>query len=85
MQNENSFDRPSIYRIHLKGRLDRKWEEWFNGLEITYTNGDTLLTGTVTDQSALHGILTKINDLGLALISVNKLSQTELSAPRKMP
>ena len=75
MYSENSFDQPCSYRIHLKGKLDLKWNEWFDGFEITYTNGDTILLGSVPDQAALHGVLAKINDLGLSLISVNQLSQ----------
>jgi hypothetical protein len=78
MDNEFSFDQPSTYRIHVKGRLDHKWEDWFNGFEISYTNGDTFLTGIVPDQAALHGILAKINDLGLSLISVSRLPLEEL-------
>ena len=72
MYSKQPFDDSSTYCIHVKGRLDLKWEDWFDGFEITYTNGDTLLQGTVPDQAALHGILTKINNLGLALISVNR-------------
>ncbi len=74
MDSEQRFDESSTYRIHIKGRLDRKWEDWFGGFEITYTNGDTLLQGTVPDQAALHGILAKINELGLLLLSVDRLS-----------
>jgi hypothetical protein len=74
VDSEQRFDEPNTYRIHIKGRLDRKWEDWFGGFEITYTNGDTLLQGTVADQAALHGILSKINDLGLLLLSVDRLS-----------
>lgn len=73
MDSELAFDQTSSYKIHVKGRLDLKWKDWFDGFEITYTNGDTFLTGIVPDQAALHGILAKINDLGLSLISVNKL------------
>ncbi len=73
MYSEQRFDESSTYRIHIKGRLDRKWEDWFGGFEITYTNGDTLLQRTVPDQAALHGILTKVNGLGLTLISVNRM------------
>ena len=74
MDSEQRFDESCTYRIHIKGRLDRKWEDWFGGLEITYTNGDTILQGTVPDQAALHGILAKINELGLLLLSVERLS-----------
>jgi len=73
MNSEYTFDESSFYQIHVKGRLDQKWKDWFNGFEITYTNGDTLLQGTVPDQAALHGILAKINDLGLPIISVESL------------
>jgi len=73
MHPENSFDDTGTYKIHVKGRLDLKWKEWFDGLEIKYTNGDTLLVGTVLDQAALHGILTELNDLGLTILSITRL------------
>jgi hypothetical protein len=60
------------YAIRLKGRLDDRWAEWFEGLTITLEdNGDTLLTGPVIDQAALHGLLRKVRDLGLPLLSVS--------------
>ena len=74
MNREDTFDENSTYRIHVKGRLDLKWMDWFGGFEIAYNNGDTFLQGTVPDQAALHGILSKINDLGLLLLSVDRLS-----------
>ena len=59
------------YRIRVEGRLDGRWSEWFNGLVITPQGEDeTLLTGSVADQAALHGVLAKIRDLGLPLLSV---------------
>jgi hypothetical protein len=59
------------YQIRLQGGLSREWAEWFDGLTITATeDGDTLLTGAVADQAALHGLLKKVRDLGLTLISV---------------
>ena len=73
MNRETPFNETSTYRIHVKGRLDLKWMDWFGDFEITYNNGDTLLQGTVPDQAALHGILSKINDLGLLLLSVDRL------------
>jgi hypothetical protein len=59
------------YEIRIKGHLDDTWAEWFEGLTITLEeNGDTLLTGPVADQAALHGLLKKVRDLGLPLVSV---------------
>lgn len=60
-----------IYQIRLKGHLGQQWAAWFDGLAITLeANGDTLLTGPVTDQAALHGLLRKVRDLGLPLLAV---------------
>ncbi len=65
-----SFE-PMTYQIRIKGQLDAKWHVWFEGLTITLQeNGDTLLTGLVTDQAALHGLLKKVRDLGMTLISI---------------
>jgi len=60
------------YEILLKGHLEARWEKWFEGLAITLDeNGNTLLSGTVTDQAALHGLFKKVRDVGLELLSVN--------------
>ena len=60
-----------VYQIQLQGHLSDEWAEWFDGLAITLEeNGDTLLTGPVVDQAALHGLLRKVRDLGLPLLSV---------------
>jgi len=62
---------PMVYRIRIKGQLGSQWADWFGTLTITLEdNGDTLLTGPIVDQSALHGILKKVRDLGLPLVSV---------------
>jgi hypothetical protein len=69
-----NYDEPGIYEIRLKGHLDVCWADWFDGLTITLAeNGDTVLTGPVVDQAALHGLLKKVRDLGLPLHSVNCL------------
>jgi hypothetical protein len=59
-----------VYQIRLEGHLGPQWADWFGGLSITLEdNGDTLLTGPVLDQAALHGLLRKVRDLGIPLIS----------------
>jgi hypothetical protein len=62
------------YQIRIKGHLGPQWTDWFGGLTITLEdNGETLLTGPVVDQAALHGVLRKVRDLGLPLLSVIRL------------
>lgn len=69
---------PVLYQIRLKGHLDRQWTAWFEGLTITLgKEGDTLLTGPVIDQAALHGLLKKVRDLGMPLVAVNRLPSNE--------
>jgi len=69
-----SSTQPIVYQIRVKGHLDDRWSDWFDGLTITLeADGDTLLTGSVVDQCALYGLLKKVHDLGLPLISVNKV------------
>lgn len=72
MTNGHEFDQSIAYQIRLKGTLESSWSEWFDGFTITIQGDETILTGVVCDQSALHGILAKINDLGLSIISVER-------------
>ena len=63
-----------VYRIIIKGHLDPEWSDWFDGLTITLVdNGETILTGPIVDQTALHGVLIKIRDLGLPLLSLVRI------------
>jgi len=65
---------PTIYQIRIKGHLGHQWTDWFGGVTVTLEeDGDTLLTGPVTDQAALHGLLKKVRDLGIPLLSVNRV------------
>ena len=62
------------YRITIKGHLDSDWSDWFDGLTITMVgDGETILTGPIVDQTALHGVLIKIRDLGLPLLSLTRI------------
>jgi hypothetical protein len=70
------------YEIRVKGRLDARWAAWFDGLTLTHaSDGTTIIHGPVADQAALHGLLQKIRDLGLPLISVNHADPSHPQAP----
>jgi hypothetical protein len=75
MTDTYDYNHATVYNIRLRGALDATWSDWLGGLTINIDGDETVLSGLVTDQSALHGILAKINDLGLSLISVNQESQ----------
>ena len=67
-------DESGLYEIRIKGHLNNRWADWFEGLTITVEeDGDTLLTGPVIDQAALHGLLKKVRDLGMPLVSVRPI------------
>jgi hypothetical protein len=71
-----------VYQIRMQGHLGHQWADWFGGLSIRREdNGDTLLTGPVVDQAALHGLLRKVRDLGMPLLSVNRVEPGQADAP----
>jgi len=72
--SKSDLDQPDTYRIRVKGHLDQQWSDWFNDVTITLEeDGTTLLTGPVVDDAALHGLLKKVRDSGLRLLSVNRV------------
>jgi hypothetical protein len=76
------YHEPGLYEIRIKGHLDDRWTDWFEGLTIIReASGETLLSGQVADQAALHGLLRKVRDLGMPLVSVNRIesNQTDTS------
>jgi len=71
-----NYHEPGWYEIRIKGHLDARWADRFDGLTITLEdNGDTRLTGPVVDQAALHGLLKRVRDLGIPLLSVNRIDE----------
>jgi hypothetical protein len=78
VSNVRRFSGRGVYEIRVNGKLDPKWSDWFDGFAVTAVGGsETQLTGTVADQAALHGMLHKIRDLGLPLLSVLRLDGDE--------
>jgi len=73
MTGPHKYHGSADYRIKLKGRLDPKWSDWFEQMKISTEGGETILTGPVADQAALHGLLIRIRDLNLMLLSVERL------------
>jgi hypothetical protein len=74
---------PVVYQIRIKGHLDSQWTDWFEGMTITLEdNGDTVLTGNVIDQAALHGLLKQVRDLGMPLVSVNPVPSNKTNPDR---
>ncbi len=75
-------DNPGRYEIRLKGRLDSRWAAWFDGLTLTHdSDGTTIIHEPVADQAALHGLLQKVRDLGLPLVSVNYVEPSRPHMP----
>lgn len=90
MANERSATtnrgEPIVYQIRIKGHLGQQWADWFEGMTITREeNGDTLVTGPMVDQAALHGLLRRVRDLGMPLLSVSRLTPGDAdgSAPEQ--
>ena len=76
------FQNEARYEIRVGGHLDQRWLDWFEGMEITQSfnqNGSpiTVLTGTIVDQAALHGILAKVRDIGIPIFSINRIELRE--------
>jgi hypothetical protein len=79
-------DGPPRYEIRLKGHLDSRWAAWFHGLSLTNENdGTTVLLGPVIDQAALHGLLQRVRDVGLPLLSVTQLEPDQPHRSTKAP
>ncbi len=73
MTKPHKYRGSTSYRIKLKGCLDPKWSDWFEQMAISTEGGETILTGPVADQAALHGLLIRIRDLNLTLLSVERI------------
>ena len=83
LEPQSTPNQPVVYQIRIKGHLDSQWTDWFEGLTITLEeNGDTVLTGPVIDQAALHGLLKKVRDLGIPLVPVNRVPFQETHPSR---
>ena len=77
------YHSPGRYEIRLKGHLDSRWAAWFDGLSLSnQSDGTTIIHGPVADQAALHGLLQKVRDLGLPLVSVTQIQPGQPERPR---
>jgi len=78
LNSKTDPDEPAVYQIRIKEHLDAPWADWFGGMTVTpEDNGETLLTGPVVDQAALYGLLKRLRDLGITLLSVNCVSSRQ--------
>jgi hypothetical protein len=74
MTNGREYDKQAVYEIVVKGVLDSRWSRWFKDLQvIPQPDGNSLLTGPIADQSALYGVISRLRDLGLVLVSVQRV------------
>ena len=86
LEPETDPGQPTIYQIRVQSHLGSDWADWFDGLTIVLeANGDTLLTGPVIDQAALHGLLKKVRDLGMPLLSVIRIEPGQADPPDVEP
>ena len=86
MSEKSAVDEAGRYEIRLKGHLDSRWAEWFDGLSLTNSSdGTTVIHGFVLDQAALHGLLRKVRDIGLQLISVTRVEPDQPATATAMP
>ncbi len=76
MEKQNNWQGTAIYQIKVIGSLGKLWSEWFSGMTVKSEGKMTIITGEISDQPALHGLLTRIRDLGLPLISVERMEST---------
>ena len=82
---ESEHMRLEVYQIVVKGQLESEWSDWFDGLSITLTgSGETIMTGSLADQTALHGVLIKIRDLGLPLLSLVRTDTERVNKPNPL-
>ena len=74
MTNGREYDKPAVYEIVVKGKLDSRWTRWFADLQIIpQPDGNSLITGSIADQSALYSVISRMRDLGIVLISVQRM------------
>jgi hypothetical protein len=73
MTTQHDWHDSALYQIKVKGILGNRWSDWFESMTIKSRDGVTIISGNVVDQAALHGLLVRIRDLGLTLISVNRM------------
>ena len=84
-RTEGGFDMPgNVYEIRVKGRVDSRWFQCYEGLGVTYQVGDTILSGPIRDQSALHGVLERVRDLNLVLIALKRVESGKEQADHEI-
>ncbi|MDH5721189.1 MAG: hypothetical protein OEZ13_11340 [Spirochaetia bacterium] len=85
MKKSEKNHKQNLYQIKIKGHLDSNWAGWFDGFQVnTEENGHTLLTGEVADQAALHGLLRKVRNSGMTLLSVNQINLPEAAETKNL-